>query len=103
VRRREFITFLCSGAIAWPRAAEAQQPVRMPQLGVLLVEENDPDVQARLTGFRHGPKRLGWSHGRNILADYHFGEDRPDRFQPRVPGIEHRPNTFTRISPSEIH
>ena len=31
--------------------------------------EDDPDMRARLAGFRQGLERLGWSEGRNVRID----------------------------------
>ena len=72
MKRREFITFV-GGAATWPIAALAQQPERMRRIGVLVgLAENDPEMQARLTGFLEGLKTFGWSEGSNVHIDYRF-------------------------------
>jgi putative ABC transport system substrate-binding protein len=82
VKRREFLTLLGSAA-AWPIAARAQQAERMRRIGMLSTQaEADPEIQARLDGFRHGLQALGWVEGRNLHIDYRFADGRADRVQP---------------------
>jgi putative ABC transport system substrate-binding protein len=82
MRRREFITLL-GGAVTWPLVARAQQDGPIPHVAVLLVgQEDDPDLRARLAGLRSGLERLGWFEGRNIRITYRYAEGKPDRFQP---------------------
>jgi len=34
--------------------------------------EDDPEMTARLAGFRQGLEKRGWSEGRNVRMDTHF-------------------------------
>jgi putative ABC transport system substrate-binding protein len=63
IRRREFFTLLGSTAAAWPIAVRAQQPPeRMRRIAVLAnLPEDDSQMRARLSAFRHGLERLGRS------------------------------------------
>ena len=72
MKRREFITLL-GGAAAWPLTAHAQQPERIRRVGVLVgLAENDPEIKARLAGFRQGLEKFGWSEGSTVRIDYRF-------------------------------
>ena len=52
MRRREFIGFLASAAVASPRGARAQQTERMRRIGVLMnMAADDPTGQTRLLAF----------------------------------------------------
>jgi putative tryptophan/tyrosine transport system substrate-binding protein len=80
MKRREFITLLGGAAAAWPLAARAQQADRARRIGVLVSGvENDPEMQARLAGFRQGLERFGWSVGLNVRVDYRFAAADADR------------------------
>jgi hypothetical protein len=89
MQRREFITLLGGVAAAWPFVGRAQQRDQMRRIGVLMNSAADePDGQARLTGFLQGLQEFGWSTGRNIRIDYrcsrshtgrHHGFDKRER------------------------
>jgi putative ABC transport system substrate-binding protein len=73
LRRREFITLLGGGAVAWPLAARAQQPDRMRRIGVLMsLAADDPETLARVTAFVQRLQQLGWTVGRNMQIDYRW-------------------------------
>ena len=70
MQRREFITLLGATAVAWPRAARAQQGERMRHIGVLLTAGEEPDYQARMAAFLNRLQQLGWTEGHNLRIDY---------------------------------
>ena len=79
MRRRQFITIL-GGAAVWPLAAYAQQPQRIPQIGVQMgVAESDPEGQSRIAAFQQGLADLGWADGRNLRVEYRWGAGDADR------------------------
>jgi len=75
MRRREFITFL-GGAAAWPLAANAQQPGKIPRVGVL-VGASPPFPFA--DALRRGLQTLGYSEDRNIALEFRYTMGRSDR------------------------
>jgi putative ABC transport system substrate-binding protein len=77
MRRREFIAGLGSAA-AWPLAARAQQPGKLPTIGFL--GANSPSVQSQWTAaFVQRLRELGWTEGRNVAIEYRWAEGRFDR------------------------
>jgi putative tryptophan/tyrosine transport system substrate-binding protein len=75
MRRRKFITLL-GGAAAWPLAARAQQPGKIPLVGVL-VSASPPHPFA--DAFWRGLHALGYSEGRNIKVEFRYTDGRSDR------------------------
>jgi putative ABC transport system substrate-binding protein len=78
VRRREFITIL-GGAAAWPLAARAQQPGKVPTIGFLGAAT--ASVWGTWTAtFVQRLRELGWTEGRTIAIEYRWAEGRPERY-----------------------
>ncbi|HEY6700518.1 MAG TPA: ABC transporter substrate-binding protein, partial [Pseudolabrys sp.] len=69
MRRREFITLLCSAAV-WPLAARAEQLERTRRIGVILpAAANDAEFQTWVGAFLQALAQLGWTIGRNMRID----------------------------------
>jgi len=75
IRRRELIATL-AGAAAWPLVARAQQPAKLPLVGVL-VSASAPHPFA--DAFWRGLHALGYSEGRNIKVEFRYTDARSDR------------------------
>ena len=76
MKRREFMTLL-GGAVAWPLAADAQQPAT-PVIGFLDSRSSD-GMTSRLAAFRQGLKEIGLVEGENVTIIYRWAEDRVER------------------------
>jgi putative ABC transport system substrate-binding protein len=76
MRRRDFITLL-GGATAWPVAAIAQQPEKIPKIGYL--SPRSATLRERDESFRQGLRELGYVEGKNIVIEYRFAEGKFDR------------------------
>jgi putative ABC transport system substrate-binding protein len=77
MRRREFITLL-GGATAWPLAARAQQPERIPVIGYF--NSATPEVfSGYLSAFRRGLKESGYVESENVTIEYRWGQNQPER------------------------
>ena len=70
MRRREFIAFV-SGAAAWPMAAHAQQPDKVPVIGFLGASSAEV-YEGRLGSFRRGLNAMGFAEGQNIAIEYRW-------------------------------
>jgi ABC-type uncharacterized transport system substrate-binding protein len=75
--RREFITLL-GGAAAWPLAASAQQPGKLPTIGYL--GSATPASQGQwVAAFVQRLQELGWIEHRSIAIEYRWAEGRTER------------------------
>jgi putative tryptophan/tyrosine transport system substrate-binding protein len=81
MRRREFIT-LFGGALADQAIpVNAQEPVRVRTVGVLMGIANDAEAKARVDAFEQSLEREGWSVGHNLRTEYRYAEGDSARMQ----------------------
>jgi len=92
MRRREFITLLGGAATAWPLAARAQEPRKLPLIGGL-VSASPPHPFA--DAFWRGLHALGYSDGENIKVEFRYTDGRSDR-------AEEYAEELIRLSPDVI-
>jgi ABC-type uncharacterized transport system substrate-binding protein len=79
IGRREFITLLGGAAAAWPVAARAQQPAKLPTIGVLGAA-TPATWSLFVAAFVQRLRELGWIEGRTIAIEYRWAEGRGERF-----------------------
>ena len=84
MRRREFIVLLGSAAAMWPLAAPAQQPGKIPRIGII-------DDAPMWNAFRQALRDLGYIEGQNITYEYRYGEGAPDRLAEAAAELVRRP------------
>jgi putative tryptophan/tyrosine transport system substrate-binding protein len=77
MRRREFITLIVGGAIAWPLDARAQAPIgKLHRLGIL---QPGAPPEPLVDAIRERLQELGYSEGHNIAFEYRWAEGKLDR------------------------
>jgi putative tryptophan/tyrosine transport system substrate-binding protein len=79
IHRRDFITLLGGAAAAWPLAARAQQPGKLPTIGWL--DWNLGRRVERSEAFNQGLAEAGYVVGRNANLDYRNAETDDDRLR----------------------
>jgi len=70
--RREFISLLSGAGAAWSLAARAQQPSKVPRVGILSPAASE--TAATLTAFREGIRDLGYIEGQTIALDFRLSK-----------------------------
>jgi putative ABC transport system substrate-binding protein len=84
LRRRQFLTLLGSAVAAWPLAARAQQPARVPRIGIV-------DDAPMWHSFRQALREFGYVEGQSINNEYRYSEGVPNRLAAVVGELVRRP------------
>jgi putative ABC transport system substrate-binding protein len=74
IRRREFI----GGATAWPLAARARQPAKLPIIGFFSLG-SAAAMNNWVSAFVQGLRECGWIEGRTVAIEYRWAEGRTER------------------------
>jgi len=89
LRRREFMAAL--GLAAWPFAGRAQQPARVPTIGVLMpLTETDPLQRQVGQVFEAALKEAGYVRGQNLAIEYRWVAAQFDRLPTLVDDLVRR-------------
>ena len=73
------IIMLSLGVLIAPFAIEAQQPPKVPRIGVLMPALN-PERTRNLAAFREALRDFGWVEGQNLAMEYRFAERGLEQF-----------------------
>ena len=80
MKRRDFITLLGGAAAAWPLAARAQQPARVPRIGIV-------DDAPMWHSFRRALREYGYVEGQSVNYDTATARACPTASQPWWPSL----------------
>jgi putative ABC transport system substrate-binding protein len=77
--KRKIIVFtLCGVFFALSFEAEAQQPAKVPRVGVLLALSHSA-ISDRIQAFREGLRELGYVEGKTIVIEYRYANGKFER------------------------
>ncbi len=77
-RRDILLTLVALGAL--PFAVKAQQPAKMPRVGVLWHAGSEKEEEPYFSALRRGFRDLGYVEGQNILLKHRYPAEQAERF-----------------------
>ena len=78
MKKKITVLAICAMLFAFCFPIQAQQPKKIPRIGFVSGgSANDPGPG--VNAFRQGLRDLGYVEGKNLVIEYRFAEDKPDR------------------------
>ena len=78
MKKKLTVLTLCATLFALCIPVWAQQPARIPRIGIL-VTSSTSFISARVEAFRQRLHELGYVEGKNIVIEYRYAEGKPER------------------------
>jgi ABC-type uncharacterized transport system substrate-binding protein len=78
IERRKFLATLGGAAAAWPLAARAQQPTKLPTIGFFSAG-SAAALGHWVAALVQRLRELGWSEGRTVAIEYRWADGRDER------------------------
>ena len=78
MKKKITVLTLCALLLALCISAEAQQPARIPRIGIL-AGASASNVSPRVEAFRQRLRELGYVEEKNIVIEYRYAEGKRER------------------------
>jgi putative ABC transport system substrate-binding protein len=78
MKRKITVPSLCAMLFALCVSAEAQQPAKVPRVGVLLALSHSA-ISDRIQAFQKGLRELGYVEGKSIVVEYRYADGKFER------------------------
>jgi putative tryptophan/tyrosine transport system substrate-binding protein len=88
--KTKILPYALAIVLAIGNLAGAQQPGKLPRIGLLLTIESSPP-SPNVEAFRQGLRALGYVEGKNILLEYRYAEGKLDRLPDLAEGLVRLP------------
>src|SRR5215831_8119744 len=80
MNRRTFVVCVAGALVTMPFAVRAQQPRKLPRIGVLWHAANAEEEGEYFRSFLQGFRDLGYVEGQTIVFENRFANEQYDRF-----------------------
>ncbi len=80
MNRRTFLCGFILGTLSAPHIAEAEQPGKVPRIGVIVPVEPASPQEQHIGAFRQALRDLGYVDGQNVAVEYRYAHGEAERY-----------------------